>query len=360
VSRARRHWRVLTFAAVVVSCLVGSAVYVGQAVSRAKSSAPPPGVRVIAGASLAQNAVPRKGNASNRSIQTTTATKIQVTRGPQLLFRNAIPDKTFGELAVAPLANPNATRAVANLKCDRVYYANGRGLCLTETGSWPAIGYVAKIFDSSFNVVKQVRLTGIPSRARVSPDGALGATTVFVNGDSYAPGNFSTRTDIVDMRAGTILANLESFQVTRDGERFHERNFNFWGVTFAPDDDRFYATLGSGAQTYLVQGSLHKRSMKVIHEHVECPSLSPDGTRIAFKRSLNSHGSWRLYVLDLRTMRETPLAETNSVDDQVEWLDNDRVLYWLHTDIWMVPANGSGVPHRFVTEASSPVVIKAA
>jgi dipeptidyl aminopeptidase/acylaminoacyl peptidase len=355
------HWRGLVFTFVVTACLVASGVYVGMAMSRAHGSAPPPGIRVVTGASLVQDSNPHTTTArSTQAIRTTRAVTLQTAKGPQLLFRNAIPDQTFGELAVAPLANPNATRAVSNLKCDRVYFAQGRGLCLTATGSWPTTGYIARIFDANFKVLRQVRLTGIPSRARISADGRLGATTVFVNGDSYAPGNFSTRTDIIDMGTGKILANLESFIVTRDGERFHNKNFNFWGLTFARDDDRFYATLGSGAQTYLVQGSLRRRTMRVIHDHVECPSLSPDGTRIAFKRSLNSHGSWRLYVLDLKTMRETPLAEPDSVDDQVEWLDNNHVLYWLHTDIWTVAADGTGTPRRFVTDASSPVVVKPA
>ena len=100
--------------------------------------------------------------------------------------------------------------------------------------------------------------------------------------------------------------------------------------------------------------------MQVIHDHVECPSLSPDGTRIAFKRSLNSHGSWRLYVLDLKTMQEKPLAETSSVDDQVEWIDNDHISYWLHSDTWSLPADGTGSPTKLITDASSAVLVRAA
>jgi hypothetical protein len=359
MASAPKHWRGIAFTLVVTCCLVSSGILVGQAVSRAHSSAPPPGIRVVTGASLAQGSSPHTTKRRSRTVRTIHALSFEAAKGPQLLFRNNIPDQTFGELGVAPLANPDATRAVANLKCDRVYYANGRGLCLGATGSWPHIGYVAKIFDANFEVLQQVQLTGTPSRARVSVDGSLGATTVFVYGDSYAPGHFSTRTNILDMRTGQILANLESFKVTRNGARFHNKNFNFWGVTFASDDDHFYATLGSGMQTYLVAGSLRRHTMQVMHEHVECPSLSPDGKRIAFKRSLNSHGSWRLYVLDLQTMRETPLAETNSVDDQAEWLDNNHVLYWLHSDIWTVPADGTGKPRKLVSDGSSPVVIRA-
>jgi hypothetical protein len=334
--RRRVSGRAAIFTLIVaVSATVGGAsVFV--AVSRARSSAPPAGIHVVG---------------------VTKATSLAAPRAPELLFINQIPDKSFRKLAVAPVSNPNATRALADLSCDRVYYAGGRGICLTATGAFAA-HYVAQIFDASFKVQHELSIPGLPSRTRVSADGRLGAVTTFVNGDSYAPGNFSTRTSILDLGTGKILVNLEQLPVTRDGKRFSNHNFNFWGVTFARDDDHFYATLGSGASTYLVHGSLRTRTMSVIYTHLECPSLSPDGTRIAFKRSLNSHGSWRLYVLNLRTMRAHPLAETESIDDQVEWLDNARVLYWRGADIWTVPANGGGVPKKFVSDGMSPVVVR--
>lgn len=144
----------------------------------------------------------------------------------------------------------------------------------------------------------------------------------------------------------------------KDGVRFQNRNFNFWGVTFARGD-RFYATLASGKKTYLLQGSLRARRLRVLRERLECPSLSPDGTRIAFKRSVNGHGAWRLYMLDLRTMRERPLAEKNLIDDQAEWVDNDHVAYRRAGSVWMVRADGRGRPQKQLSDASSPVVVGA-
>ena len=35
-----------------------------------------------------------------------------------------------------------------------------------------------------------------------------------------------------------------------------------------------------------------------------------------------------------RTMAETPLAETRSLDDQIEWLDDDNVLYQVDEQVW--------------------------
>ena len=94
----------------------------------------------------------------------------------------------------------------------------------------------------------------------------------------------------------------------------------------------------------------------MIAEGVECPSLSPDETRVAFKR--REGNNWRLHVLDLDTGREYPLAETRSVDDQVEWLDDERILYGLVKDVWVVPADGSGQPQIHIRDALSPAVVR--
>ena len=84
----------------------------------------------------------------------------------------------------------------------------------------------------------------------MSADGRYGATTTFVTGDSYAkPGEFSTRTLIIDMRRGESIADLETFTVWREGRVVDAADVQFWGVTFARDSDHFYATLATGGKT---------------------------------------------------------------------------------------------------------------
>ena len=105
------------------------------------------------------------------------------------------------------------------------------------------------IVDRRFRPLGGVTLQGVPSRARVSPDGRYGSVTFFVYGHSYAtPGNFSTQTTIIDLVKRRKLADIERFHVTKDGKKFDSPDFNFWGVTFAPNSDRFYATLASRAR----------------------------------------------------------------------------------------------------------------
>jgi Tol biopolymer transport system component len=191
----------------------------------------------------------------------------------------------------------------------------------------------------------------------VSPDGRYGAATTFVTGHSYLDDGFSTITALIDMDSGKVVAELEGFDVTRDGRKFKAIDFNFWGVTFTRDGRRFYATLSSAGKMYLVEGDVRTRRARVIHQGVECPSLSPDETRIAYKKRQGRE--WRLHVLDLATGRETALAETRSVDDQVEWLDNARILYGLQGDVWAVRADGRGRPRIYIRDALSPAVVRA-
>ena len=64
-------------------------------------------------------------------------------------------------------------------------------------------------------------------------------------------------------------------------------------------------------------------------------------------------------------MERTDLAETRNVDDQVAWLDDDTVMYGLddadsfspRTDVYTVPADGSGEPALLVEAAWSPVLV---
>ena len=278
------------------------------------------------------------------------------------MFRNEVAGADWAQVALVPLASPAASRTIVPLECRRLHFAGGRGLCLVEDPGF-GVAYDVYVFRSDFKILHKLRLHGLPSRARVSPDGRYGATTVFVAGHSYSGGNFSTETTVFDLASGTKLGTLEEFTVWRSGERFKARDFNFWGVTFAQDANRFYATLKTGGQTYLVEGDVAGRQMRVLRSNVECPSLSPDGTRLAFKKQVGGTlgaVTWRFHVLDLRTMTETALAEERSIDDQIEWLDDRFVLYGVLADVWVVPADGSGEPRRFLSRAVSPAVIRTA
>jgi uncharacterized repeat protein (TIGR01451 family) len=288
--------------------------------------------------------------------------------GPTLLFSNlATASNSRNRAAVVPLESPEGPRVMTRLVCRRIHFAAGAGLCLGEGGGTAAleddvIDTHAYVFGDDFQIKHDVSLGGFPSRSRISPDGRYGATTVFVAGHSYADAGFSTATTLINLETGAKTGNLEQFAVWRDGTRFRAIDFNFWGVTFAPDGDRFYATLATGGRTYLVEGSIGGRLLRTLRENVECPSLSPDGKRLAFKKRVGGllRPVWRFHVLDLATMSETPLAELRSIDDQIEWLDDGQVLYGDGSTIWVAAADGTGQPRKFLSQATSPTVLRRA
>lgn len=284
---------------------------------------------------------------------------------PSMLFVNTSIADGYGKLGTVAVSDPDGARGIADLECERVDYQAGRGVCL-RSNRGVVTTYEAILFDEHFTQVAELGLAGPPSRTRVSPSGRLAAATVFVTGHSYVA-DFSTQTTILDLDTQEVIADLEvDFTVNREGKAWRSVDFNFWGVTFE-DDETFYATLGTGGEHYLVRGNMSDRRMEVVRDGVECPSLSPDGTRIAFKmRSDPGLGptTWRIGVLDLSTLDTTVLAETRNVDDQVYWADESTIMYGLpnpsspaEADTWSVPADGTGTPRLLVSKAWSSVVV---
>jgi hypothetical protein len=286
---------------------------------------------------------------------------------PHLVFRHTGNDNSYSALSLASLeAGGGGERAAGGLTCERVSFSSGRGICL-QADRGVMTTYQAVLFDRAFTPGRAIKLDGAPSRTRISSDGRVGAITIFMGKDlGYASSTFSTRTMLIDMASGEVLTDLEHFATWRNGARFQSADFNFWGVTFARDSNVFYASLRTKTTTYLVRGDLGLRKLTVLHENVECPSLSPDDRLIAYKKRVGPQPyAWQLYALDLATMTERPIAgETRFVDDQVEWLDNGQVLYAVPrpgtptSDVWVAPIDGPGPARVFLTEAESPIVVR--
>jgi hypothetical protein len=281
---------------------------------------------------------------------------------PHIVFRSTSTGQRYGRVAMVPLSAPAGRPAFTSLSCDRVYAAMTSILCLASSG----LSNTATVYPLSGAAGTRIPLVGTPSRARLSSDASWAATTTFVSGDSYAGASFSTRTVVTDL-ASASSADLETFTLVHEGRPITPHDRNFWGVTFADDNDAFYATVAFGHHTWLTRGSLRKRTLVTLREDAECPSLSPDGTKVAYKkRGDRDPGDWRLAVLDLATARETMLAEPRSVDDQVTWLDNERIMYGLprddaggvQTDVWVARADGTGSPTVLVPDAWSPAVVR--
>jgi len=283
----------------------------------------------------------------------------------RIVFRNTTADAAYGLVASVSAADAGGSRSVSDVPCDRVYSEARSTMCL-RIDRGVLTTFSANLLDAEGAVQKSWPLPGIPSRTRVSPDGERVAFTSFVTGEAYATVGFATATQISTID-GEDFGNLEGFSFTVDGAANTAIDRNFWGVTFTADPDVFYATAAAGSKTWLVRGDLAARTLTAVRESVECPSLSPDGTRIAYKKNISTTATayWSIAVLDLATNEETVMPDTRNIDDQVEWLDDSTLLYGMprddqpgDADVCAIPADGSGASALFIEHASSPSVVR--
>ncbi|MFF1879665.1 hypothetical protein [Leifsonia sp. NPDC058230] len=285
--------------------------------------------------------------------------------GPRIVFRNTASGAGYGLVASVPLADPSGARSLTKLACDRVYATQENEMCLhIDRGVVTSFG--ATLYDAAGKELKSWPLPGIPSRTRISADSRLVAQTSFVTGASYGTVGFSTQTTISQVN-GIDYGNLEDFTFLVDGQQVTAVDRNFWGVTFAADDNTFYATAASNNRTWLVRGNLRGRTLVAIKDTAECPSLSPDGSKVAYKKRDSTSGTptWSLAVLDFATGTETLLPTKGNVDDQALWLDDSTLLYGMpdaktvgDSNIWSIPADGSAGPTMFLRHAWSPSIVQ--
>ncbi|WP_052336287.1 TolB family protein [Nocardioides alkalitolerans] len=325
-------------------------------------------VLAVAGVALRQAALQRAQAQAPPSVPVAADGEID---GPRLVFRHTGLDSGYGHLASVALDDPDGARTISDVACDRVDTRADLTSCLrVERGV--VTRYALVELDADLAETATVPLPGIPSRTRLSPDGSLVATTTFVTGHSYLQTGFSTATEIrsttdPDGPGGAAdVGNLERFRLVVDGQEVSPADRNVWGVTFV-DDRVFYATVATGGVTHLVEGDLATRTLTALRTNAECPSLSPDGTRLAYKVDDAADGThWSFAVLDLATGEERVLrGETRGVDDQAAWLDDDTLLYGVPrtdepgvTDVWALDTADDAAPRLLVEQAWSPSVVR--
>ncbi|KAG1649997.1 hypothetical protein GQR58_028484 [Nymphon striatum] len=158
-----------------------------------------------------------------------------------------------------------------------------------------------------------------------------------------------------------------SLSSTADDAKYGSANSKYWGLSFVDNND-FYITGWFGDGPEIMSGSLDTMVVKPTGFDGSCPSLSPDGKTLVFKES-RAEGGFDLVAVDLATNDKWILGETRSVDDQVEWLDNDTILYAVHPDggdkpvqpefdIWMLDIAEGSEPVLFLPNADSPAVVR--
>jgi len=279
---------------------------------------------------------------------------------PFVMFTTLSPKAAHGRVAIVSQRETDSVRHVTSLSCTRLHYAGGRGLCLTEEPRGRDIAHVAYTFDNQFVRRHRIQLTGVPIRARVAPTGTLGTITVYAEKELPNGERLATETIVVDMATGRLVANLATFDI-RDADALPLGPRDFSSTALAGDADTFFATLITPVEHFVVVGSMAKRQLTVLKRGLAAEALSPDGRHLAAKKRMGERGFWQLMIVDTATGLERPLNHgSRSVDDQVEWFDNEHVIYHDATDegtaIWVLSIDGASRPRLLIPDAFSPAV----
>jgi hypothetical protein len=279
---------------------------------------------------------------------------------PFLIFRTLAPPEAHGTVALLKLGPARAERQLTTLSCVRLHYAGGRGLCAVQEAVKESPGYAAYIFDRALTRGTRIALPGVVTRIRVAPDGRRGAVTTYFEEETPAGERLATDTRVVDMRSGRQVADLREFAIDSEGFPAPAPPIDVGSLSFERDGDRFFASISTAVERYLVAGSIDHRRMTILRPAMASESLSPDGGHLLVKKP-GANGFWQLAVIDLRTWSERDLQHgKRSVDDQVEWLDNEHVIYHdtddIGTSLWMLPVDGINGPQVLVKDAYSGAV----
>jgi len=285
----------------------------------------------------------------------------------EVVFVNRIPGDDYGRLGIR---HSDGTRTLLDQRCLRVHIAAGNGVCLSQDDALvPA--YTTTFFqaDDPYQSELKSYASALPSRARISPDGSLSSVTAFISGTSYADisGETSTIVTIDKIESREQLRGANQFEVLSNVQKYNDPTSEYWGLTFA-DNDEIYITGFFGEAPEIMHGSLDAMTVKPTGYDGSCPSLSPDGETLVYKASRDD-GGFDLVAVDLASDTTWQLGETRSVDDQVEWLDNDTILYALHPDggdtptqpefdIWVLDIAEGSEPELFLPNADSPAAIR--
>jgi hypothetical protein len=279
---------------------------------------------------------------------------------PFLIFRTLSPPEGHGNVALLRLGAASGERQLTNLSCLRLHYASGRGLCVVQESVKNDSVYAAYVFDRALTRGRRIPLGGVPTRVRVAPNGRRGAITTYFEEESPAGERLAIDSIIVDMAAGRVIADLREFRIESDGLPAPTPPIDVGNVSFERDGDRFFASIATPRERYLAAGSIRERRMTTIRTGVASESLSPDGRRLLVKKQ-SAPGVWQLAVIDLRDWSERNLQHgQRSIDDQVEWLDNEHVVYHdtddSGTSLWLLAVDGVSGPRVFVKDAYSGAV----
>ena len=206
-----------------------------------------------------------------------------------------------------------------------------------------------------------VRLPGLPSRARVSPDGRYGSVTAFVSGHSYAQGH------VLDPDDHHRPGPPEGSRRRRDLQDAQRRQAH--GLVGPQRLGRHVRRHPAGASTRPRRPTARRISSRATSpaaRPTRCartssarrcrPTARASPTRRSWARrpapgSCTCSTSRRCATRRCRSRARSTTRSNGST--------TRRVLYAVDGDVWVADADGGGRPRRFIAHAESPVVVRS-
>ena len=126
------------------------------------------------------------------------------------------------------------------------------------------------------------------------------------------------------------------------------------GIAVSPDGTRVAAILSfqGNPELYVlnVAGGAWTRLTKTPYEVEGQPTWSPDGTKIAFVRGVNSQQIW---VIDVATRQERRLTSRGRKNVDPDWGANGQIAYISGNAVAVMSAESGDTSSRLVTEAAN-------
>lgn len=344
---ARAHRRTVVVAGIGVMWMLAIATFVNGPIDRIGEDAPP-------------------DNLAFADDDPVTWTSSLLTAG-DVVFVDRTPGESWEHVGIR---HADRTRTILDKECERLHVAAAIGLCLGPAANGDDHAYRADVISLANAQLDVVRAdSGVsPSRARVSSDGGWASATMIRqqgdDEDEYAElGSLQTIVTIVNLGAGN------STRINRFDHPPTNGPTTWWGVTFGPDNDQIWVTGADDDGPQIYTGSLAERTLTPTRIGASCPSISPDGKTLVVRMAEGGvEGATDLVAIDQQTGEQWRLNEDREVVDQVEWLDNDTILYALPADdfsaemrtfdVWSLDLRADAEPELFLRYASSPSVIR--
>ena len=274
---------------------IGRAVESDASVSAPPRAVVPPIERArseMSSAPAAKPSAPRIAPAPIAAVTSVPSTP------PSIMFRITALGEAHGRLGVTPLAEGDRLPTVTALSCERLHFSVDRGVCLTaERGMFTSYG--ATVFDSDFQTLHRLRLGGLPGRgARHPRRSSRGHHRVRER--ALLRGAATSDTHVVHRPPHWRARAREHGDVHGAARRRHHPGSGLQllgGHLLRETAIGSTRRSGRAGQTYLIEGNLEPREARVVRGGVECPALSPDNTRVAFKKRTGgviSAVTWRL------------------------------------------------------------------